>query len=108
MPICETDCVVGAELLITEHGQEYPVTFVSFSGVMMHWYQCGCSIHILYCYSDKRQKKSQPSTASVETPPTPTTSSRAQVTASSRTTVITQNVVKGILKKAKDRMKPVR
>ncbi|KAL5497383.1 hypothetical protein EMCRGX_G002517 [Ephydatia muelleri] len=31
MPICESDCVDGAELLITEHGQEYPVTFVSFS-----------------------------------------------------------------------------
>ena len=56
MPICETDCVDGAELLITEHGQEYPVTFVSFSGVMMHWYWFGCSIHILYCYSDKGKK----------------------------------------------------
>ena len=36
MPICKTDCVDGAELLITEHGQKYPVTFLSFSGVMMH------------------------------------------------------------------------
>ena len=110
MPICETDCVDGAELLITEHGQEYPVTFVSFSGVMMHWYQFGRSIHILYCYSDKRQKKKshQPSMASVATPPTPTTLSRAQVTASTQTAKTTQNVVKGILKKAKDTMKPVR
>ncbi|KAL5477720.1 hypothetical protein EMCRGX_G024556 [Ephydatia muelleri] len=56
MPICETDCVDGAELLITEHGQEYPVTFV---------------------------------------------------TASTQTAKTTQNVVKGILKKANDTMKPV-
>ena len=35
IPICETDF---ADLLVTEHGQEYiqeyPVTFVSFSGVL--------------------------------------------------------------------------
>ena len=61
MPIYETDFVDGAEFLLNEHGQEYPVTFVSFSGMMMHWYQFGCSINFLYCYSDKRQKK--PSTS---------------------------------------------
>lgn len=38
MPICETDFVDGASLLVMEHGQEYPVTFVSFSGVVIHWY----------------------------------------------------------------------
>eukprot|EP00731_Ephydatia_muelleri_P034111 Em0047g30a len=78
MPICESDCVDGAELLITEHGQEYPVTFVSFSD------------------KSKRQKKShQPP---VETPPTLATS-RAQKT--------TPNALKSILQKAKNTIKPV-
>eukprot|EP00731_Ephydatia_muelleri_P033059 Em0025g15a len=78
MPICESDCVDGAELLITEHGQEYPVTFVSFSD------------------KSKRQKKShQPP---VETPPTPATS-HAQKT--------TPNALKSILQKAKNTIKPV-
>eukprot|EP00731_Ephydatia_muelleri_P000473 Em0001g473a len=78
MPICESDCVDGAELLITEQGQEYPVTFVSFSD------------------KSKRQKKShQPP---VETPPTPATS-RAQKT--------TPNALKSILQKAKNTIKPV-
>ena len=56
MPICESDCVDGAELLITEHGQEYPVTFVSFSGVMMHLYHFGCSIHIVSIYIQTKAK----------------------------------------------------
>ncbi|KAL5488814.1 hypothetical protein EMCRGX_G017818 [Ephydatia muelleri] len=78
MPICESDCVDGAELLLTEHGQEYPVTFVSFSD------------------KSKRQKKShQPP---VETPPTPATS-HAQKT--------TPNALKSILQKAKNTIKPV-
>eukprot|EP00731_Ephydatia_muelleri_P033685 Em0035g22a len=78
MPICESDCVDGAELLITEHGQEYPVTFVSFSD------------------KSKRHKKShQPP---VETPPTPATS-HAQKT--------TPNALKSILQKAKNTIKPV-
>ena len=50
MPTFETDLVDGTEFLLTEHGQEYPVMFVSFSVVTMQWYQFGCSIIIILYY----------------------------------------------------------
>lgn len=46
LPICETDFVDGAEFFISEYGQEYPVTFLSWSGVI-HWCHVDCNFNLV-------------------------------------------------------------